>query len=36
MLAMPKSCQREIQDFPGDVREDLADALARLEREKTR
>jgi phage-related protein len=31
VLDVLKSCQREIEAFPAEVREDLADALARLE-----
>jgi phage-related protein len=30
MIRSLKQCQREIADFPEEVREDLADALARL------
>lgn len=31
MLNILKRCEKEIADFPGDVRSDLADAIARLE-----
>ncbi len=31
MITILKQCNKEIQDFPEDVRGDLADALARLE-----
>ncbi len=31
MIRVLKGCSREIQDFPEDVKEDLADALARLD-----
>jgi phage-related protein len=31
VIHIPRSSQREIEDFPADVRGDLADALARLE-----
>lgn len=31
MIQILKSCQKEIADFPLPIREDLADALARLE-----
>jgi len=31
MLNVLKQCARELQDFPEDVRGDLADAIARLE-----
>jgi phage-related protein len=30
MIEILKQCQKELKDFPLDVREDLADALARL------
>ena len=32
MITILKQCEREIQEFPEEIREDLADALARLER----
>lgn len=31
MIRVLKRCQRELDDFPEDVRADLADALARLD-----
>ncbi|MEW6777681.1 MAG: type II toxin-antitoxin system RelE/ParE family toxin [Bdellovibrionota bacterium] len=31
MIVILKACQRELDDFPEDVRADLADALARLD-----
>jgi phage-related protein len=31
LIDILKQCQRELKDFPGDVREDLADTLARLQ-----
>lgn len=31
MINITKQCSKEIAEFPEDVREDLADALARLE-----
>jgi phage-related protein len=31
MIQILKACSREIQEFPEEVREDLADALARLD-----
>lgn len=31
MIQILKACSREIAEFPEDVREDLADALARLD-----
>lgn len=31
MLSILKQCRKEILDFPEDVREDLTDAIARLE-----
>ena len=31
MIRILKSCERELKDFPEDVKGDIADALARLE-----
>lgn len=31
MIKVPKSCSRELADFPLDIREDLVDVIARLE-----
>ncbi|NUM59123.1 MAG: hypothetical protein HUU56_10850 [Bdellovibrionaceae bacterium] len=31
MITILKQCEKELKDFPEEVREDLADALARLD-----
>ncbi len=31
MIALIKQCQKELQDWPEDIRGDLADAMSRLE-----
>ena len=35
MLMILKQCERELQEWPEDVKGDLADAIARLERFQT-
>jgi len=32
VIQILKQCQKEIEEFPKDIREDLADMLARLSR----